>query len=55
MTGVRLAFWDEDEKPTNEWDRDANKLLRRMLAAGISPLHPDPLAAVCTENLIRIE
>jgi hypothetical protein len=35
-----------DEDDPNERDKDAQRLLRKMLAAGISRYDPDPLAAL---------
>jgi hypothetical protein len=35
-----------DEDDPDERDRDAQKLLQRMLAAGVSRYDPDPLAAL---------
>ena len=48
---LRLKPWQEppcaaDEDDPNERDKAAQKLLREMLAAGVSRYHPDPLAAI---------
>jgi hypothetical protein len=48
---LRLRPWEEppcivDAHDDHERDKDAQKLLRDMLAAGVSRFHPDPLAAI---------
>jgi hypothetical protein len=48
---LHLRPWQEppsvvDAADPHERDRAAQKLLRRMLALGISRYHPDPLAAI---------
>ena len=48
---LRLKPWEEppcctDEDDPGERDKDAHKLLRQMLALGVSRWHPDPLAAI---------
>ena len=39
------CFLDIDEKPQQK-DKQAHKILKRMVQAGISPWHPDPLRAL---------
>jgi hypothetical protein len=48
---LNLKPWDEPpcvarEHDPNERDKKAQRLLRKMLAAGVSRYHPDPLAAL---------
>jgi hypothetical protein len=48
---LHLKTWEEppcvaDENDPNERDRQAQALLRRMLAAGVSRYNPDPLRAL---------
>jgi hypothetical protein len=48
---LRLKPWQEppccaSENNPDERDKAAQVLLRRMLAAGVSRYHPDPLAAI---------
>jgi hypothetical protein len=42
----QLPPCNEDEDDPDPYDRDAQKLLRQMLAAGVSRYEPDPLAAL---------
>ncbi len=56
---VRLAPWDEppcvaDEDDPNERAKDAQALLRRMLAAGISRYHPGPMAALAAPSITTV-
>jgi hypothetical protein len=51
ISALNLKPWEEppcvvDENDPNERAKDAQKLLRRMLALGISRWHHDPLAAI---------
>ena len=51
---LNLKPWEEppcvaDEDDPNERDKGAQKLLRRMLDAGVSRFDPDPLAAIETD------
>ena len=48
---LKLKPWQQppchaDEDDPNERGKAAQKLLREMLAAGVSRYHPDPLAAI---------
>jgi len=48
---LKLKPWDEPPcaawaDDPNERDKGAQKLLRKMLAAGLSRYHPDPMAAL---------
>ena len=51
MRSLNLDPWREppcwqDEDDPRPKDRDAQRLLRRMLKAGVSRYHPDPMAAL---------
>jgi hypothetical protein len=48
---LHLKPWEEppcaaDEDGPDERDKEAQRLLRQMLAFGVSRWHPDPLAAI---------
>jgi hypothetical protein len=48
---LHLKPWEEppcaaDEGGPDERDKEAQRLLRQMLALGVSRWHPDPLAAI---------
>ena len=45
-----LLTGDDDVDPV---DLDAEKILRKMLDAGISPWHPDPLAVLVAQKKLR--
>ena len=51
MDALHLKPWDwppcwADENANHPANNDAQKLLRRMLKAGVSRWHPDPMAAL---------
>jgi hypothetical protein len=48
MEALRLKPWELPpcEVFSNEMDTEGGKLLQRMVAAGVSKYHPDPLAAL---------
>jgi hypothetical protein len=55
---LHLKPWQEpvcsvDEDDPNERSKDAQAMLRRMLAAGVSRFHPDPVAALEGEARTR--
>jgi hypothetical protein len=51
MRSLNLNPWQHppywaDEDDSHPEDRDVQRLLRKMLKAGISRYHPDPMAAL---------
>jgi hypothetical protein len=43
---VPPCWANEDDDPDNEWDRAGQKLLQKMLSAGVSRYEPDPMVAL---------